>query len=142
MSKIGRNDQCACGSGKKYNKCCMGKDQGESRALNEEEMRKFAAHDDRPSYCYQKGDEDDLPEEGFLDESLKEKMRQDFIAEFDHLEFADKVMHLTNMLETKDDMIPSVAFESFDKLQSSADTGTGREQVNRIYRIKTKSVSC
>lgn len=25
MPKIGRNDPCPCGSGKKYKKCCMGK---------------------------------------------------------------------------------------------------------------------
>lgn len=25
--KIGRNEPCACGSGKKYKKCCLGKDQ-------------------------------------------------------------------------------------------------------------------
>lgn len=25
--KIGRNDPCSCGSGKKYKKCCMRKDQ-------------------------------------------------------------------------------------------------------------------
>ncbi|MBP9639158.1 MAG: SEC-C domain-containing protein [Enterococcus sp.] len=24
--KIGRNDPCPCGSGKKYKKCCLGKD--------------------------------------------------------------------------------------------------------------------
>jgi hypothetical protein len=30
--KIGRNDPCPCGSGKKYKKCCLGKDQ-EARAL-------------------------------------------------------------------------------------------------------------
>jgi tetratricopeptide (TPR) repeat protein len=27
MSKIGRNDPCPCGSGKKYKKCCLAKDQ-------------------------------------------------------------------------------------------------------------------
>lgn len=27
MTKIGRNDLCPCGSGKKYKKCCMGKDE-------------------------------------------------------------------------------------------------------------------
>ena len=27
MSKIGRNDLCPCGSGKKYKKCCMVKDE-------------------------------------------------------------------------------------------------------------------
>ncbi|MFT4929149.1 MAG: hypothetical protein ACI8WB_005279, partial [Phenylobacterium sp.] len=26
MSKISRNDPCLCGSGKKYKKCCMAKD--------------------------------------------------------------------------------------------------------------------
>ena len=28
--KIGRNDSCPCGSGKKYKKCCLGKDDGEN----------------------------------------------------------------------------------------------------------------
>lgn len=27
MSKIGRNDPCPCGSGKKYKNCCLGKKQ-------------------------------------------------------------------------------------------------------------------
>jgi len=113
----------------------MDKDQAKSRAQHEEEMRKSAAHDDRPSYSYQKGDEDELPEVGFRDEDLDEKMHLDFIAEFDHLEFADKVKHLTNMLEMKDDVIPSVAFESFDILQSSADTGIRRVEVNKCIDL-------
>ncbi|MCB9338662.1 MAG: SEC-C domain-containing protein [Lewinellaceae bacterium] len=25
VSKVGRNDPCPCGSGKKYKKCCMNK---------------------------------------------------------------------------------------------------------------------
>ena len=37
--KVGRNDPCPCGSGKKYKQCCMKKDQEEERkklaALNE-----------------------------------------------------------------------------------------------------------
>ena len=28
MSKIGRNDVCPCGSGKKYKKCCLSNGQG------------------------------------------------------------------------------------------------------------------
>jgi preprotein translocase subunit SecA len=32
-SKIGRNEPCWCGSGKKYKKCCAGKDQSENAAL-------------------------------------------------------------------------------------------------------------
>ncbi len=34
MNKIGRNDPCPCGSGKKYKRCCLAKDQQvESAAL-------------------------------------------------------------------------------------------------------------
>jgi tetratricopeptide (TPR) repeat protein len=32
MAKIGRNDPCACGSGKKYKKCCMARDEAATRA--------------------------------------------------------------------------------------------------------------
>src|SRR5271166_2856286 len=32
MAKIGRNDPCACGSGKKYKKCCMASDEAAARA--------------------------------------------------------------------------------------------------------------
>ncbi|MCP4388788.1 MAG: zinc chelation protein SecC, partial [Gammaproteobacteria bacterium] len=32
MGKIGRNDPCPCGSGKKYKRCCLGKE-APTRAL-------------------------------------------------------------------------------------------------------------
>ena len=32
MAKPGRNDPCPCGSGKKYKKCCLAKDQAHKRA--------------------------------------------------------------------------------------------------------------
>jgi hypothetical protein len=34
MTKIGRNDPCPCGSGKKYKKCCLEKDLAERRELS------------------------------------------------------------------------------------------------------------
>ena len=38
MTGAGRNDPCPCGSGKKFKKCCLGKDRGsEARILREEE---------------------------------------------------------------------------------------------------------
>ncbi|NGX62380.1 MAG: hypothetical protein K940chlam9_01877, partial [Chlamydiae bacterium] len=33
MTKVGRNDPCPCGSGKKYKNCCMKKDQEEQTAV-------------------------------------------------------------------------------------------------------------
>jgi tetratricopeptide (TPR) repeat protein len=32
MAKIGRNDRCPCGSGKKYKKCCLAGDEAAARA--------------------------------------------------------------------------------------------------------------
>ena len=32
MAKIGRNDRCPCGSGKKYKQCCLAKDEAAERA--------------------------------------------------------------------------------------------------------------
>lgn len=34
-SKIGRNDSCPCGSGKKYKKCCLSKDTLVQRATSD-----------------------------------------------------------------------------------------------------------
>ena len=31
MAKIGRNDPCPCGSGKKYKKCCLASDEAAAR---------------------------------------------------------------------------------------------------------------
>ena len=42
MSKIGRNDPCPCGSGKKYKKCCLKKDQeAESERQTIESLRQM-----------------------------------------------------------------------------------------------------
>jgi tetratricopeptide (TPR) repeat protein len=60
MAKIGRNDPCACGSGKKYKKCCMAGDEAAARAA-----RPAAAPARRPSLAsiFQERDElDELTE--------------------------------------------------------------------------------
>lgn len=36
MSKIGRNDLCSCGSGKKFKKCC--EEKGKTKKLNPERI--------------------------------------------------------------------------------------------------------
>jgi hypothetical protein len=43
MSKIGRNDPCYCGSGKKYKKCCLTKDEnaGQKKQLRNEKVSKI-----------------------------------------------------------------------------------------------------
>ena len=40
--KVGRNDRCHCGSGKKYKQCCLAKDEAAERALREKAAAKAA----------------------------------------------------------------------------------------------------
>jgi soluble cytochrome b562 len=47
MAKIGRNDLCPCGSGKKYKKCCMASDEAAARAARPAQPAAVAAR--RPS---------------------------------------------------------------------------------------------
>lgn len=41
--KIGRNDPCPCGSGKKYKHCCMGKKKEATKSYTQTGQRKFKA---------------------------------------------------------------------------------------------------
>ena len=41
MSKIGRNDPCPCGSGKKYKKCCLNKSQSLPASFARSKIRQF-----------------------------------------------------------------------------------------------------
>jgi hypothetical protein len=45
VTKPGRNDPCTCGSGKKYKKCCLEKDQLTERAALAEMAAKIAAYE-------------------------------------------------------------------------------------------------
>src|SRR5271157_6089232 len=63
MAKIGRNDPCACGSGKKYKKCCMARD--EAAALAERPARPAAVPRRQPSlasYFQEHNEPDELTE--------------------------------------------------------------------------------
>jgi hypothetical protein len=60
MAKIGRNDPCACGSGKKYKKCCMASD--EAAALAERPARQAAVAARPPSLASYVQEHDELDE--------------------------------------------------------------------------------
>ena len=63
MAKIGRNDLCPCGSGKKYKKCCMASDETAARAARP--AQPAAAAPRRPSlasYLQQHDELDELTE--------------------------------------------------------------------------------
>jgi tetratricopeptide (TPR) repeat protein len=63
MAKIGRNDPCACGSGKKYKKCCMASDVAAVRAARPAQPAAVPAR--RPSlasYVQEHDERDELTE--------------------------------------------------------------------------------
>lgn len=51
MAEQGRNDPCPCGSGKKYKKCCLVKDEADARAARAtaEAERQEAADEQEPA---------------------------------------------------------------------------------------------
>jgi tetratricopeptide (TPR) repeat protein len=63
MAKIGRNDPCACGSGKKYKKCCMASDEAAALAARTAQPAAVAARQPSLASYFQEHDElDDLTE--------------------------------------------------------------------------------
>ena len=60
MAKIGRNDPCACGSGKKYKKCCMASDEAADRAAQPVQPAVVSAR--RPSLAGYVQEHDELDE--------------------------------------------------------------------------------
>jgi tetratricopeptide (TPR) repeat protein len=59
MAKIGRNDPCACGSGKKYKKCCMARDEAAARAV---QPAAVPARPSRANYFQEHDERDELTE--------------------------------------------------------------------------------
>lgn len=89
MAKIGRNDPCRCGSGKKYKKCCLAKD--EALAVTEAAQQRAAP----PMLMLEDDGLDalsnsvvDLIHGGRLDEAMAacEKLQRDYPEVIDGLE--------------------------------------------------------
>lgn len=59
MAKIGRNDPCACGSGKKYKKCCMARDEAAARAARPAQPAAAPARQPSLASYFQEPDERD-----------------------------------------------------------------------------------
>src|ERR1700733_6046571 len=60
MAKIGRNDPCPCGSGKKYKKCCLASDEAAARAARPAQPAAVPAR--RPSLASYVQEHDQLDE--------------------------------------------------------------------------------
>ena len=94
MAKPGRNDPCPCGSGQKYKRCCLAKDQEAERAALKaaaEARAAEAAQDEHDFYAADEEDEltrdsnaiIDLVHEGKLDEA--EKAAREFLDRYPYV---------------------------------------------------------
>ena len=97
MAKTGRNDPCPCGSGNKYKKCCLTKDEVAEReqlaaavqppaspphlsSVAQEIARKLAVHDDTDELVDASNAVVDLVHAGKLDEA--EQAARDLLGQF------------------------------------------------------------
>jgi hypothetical protein len=97
MAKTGRNDPCPCGSGNKYKKCCLAKDEATGRerlaaavqppaspphlsSVAQEIARRLAVHDDTDELVDASNAVVDLVHAGKLDEA--EQAARDLLVRF------------------------------------------------------------
>lgn len=80
MAKIGRNAPCSCGSGKKYKKCCLAKDEEARRSrLEDQEKRAIQAR-------RQAEEDDELFEDALDEEESEDEPHDDALDEIDDQE--------------------------------------------------------
>jgi len=114
MAKIGRNDPCSCGSGKKYKRCCLAVDQAAktaARAPLDPELSRVTPTLDLDDYDdYEELEQlsnrvPELIEEGRLDEA--EKVCQDLLHRFP--DAIDGVERLGHVYEVRGDPTTAAA---------------------------------
>jgi tetratricopeptide (TPR) repeat protein len=108
MAKIGRNDPCSCGSGKKYKRCCLAVDQVAARRPPDLEPSRLVPTFPQDDF----GDLDslsnravDLIDEGRLDEA--EKVCQDLLHRFP--DASDGIERLGHVCEARGDPTTAAA---------------------------------
>ncbi len=99
MEKIGRNDPCPCGSGKKYKNCCLGKeDQEPEKSMNERLMEEIGEQlGDRKFGSLEEANE-------FMARFMERKAS---VSQIDFLGLSSQQIHrmLYHSLETLEDMV-------------------------------------
>jgi len=84
MAKIGRNAPCPCGSGKKYKKCCLAKEEEARRSrLEDQEKEQLQAK-------RQTEEDEELFEDALDEEEYEEELQEDDIEETDDEEEMDE----------------------------------------------------
>lgn len=125
MSKIGRNDPCPCGSGKKYKKCCLAKDEEAQQAARQKEMADAkVAQEQRISEQKEKlissvaAPEKELRKTQKL--KLAEKKRKAFWGNFNAADYEGKIAIFMEELDDTGWMCRDVAFDMLKGIHHEA----------------------
>lgn len=136
--KISRNDPCPCGSGKKYKKCCMQKDEEARRVQRiEEQLENEKPIEAQPEGQRQRPEDEVLPEFSLTAESepsakaakAKNPHTKALDArwqEFEAQDYDDQIAVFLKTLEEPDLMDDQMAFEMLDTIH-----GTTKEPEQR-----------
>ena len=85
MAKVGRNEPCPCGSGKKYKKCCLTKDE-ETKRSRLEALEKKRLEAEREAEQDEELFEDALEDEDVEDEEVEDEPGEESVDEADEAE--------------------------------------------------------
>jgi hypothetical protein len=142
MGKIGRNDPCPCGSGKKYKKCCLEKDEEEARRM----LAAAAVDDD--------DDDDDDDDEAGVDKELEyaqafmHQMRKDekkrasperkrwirFWEEIEEAPVDEKIERAGELIESYPEFKGELAFSLMDILRKPLQKSGRAKDLDKLIR--------
>ncbi|MCG3119581.1 MAG: hypothetical protein ALAOOOJD_02011 [bacterium] len=157
--KLGRNDPCHCGSGKKYKKCCLEKDEAANRTLLPEDFvgedeeyvdeetddvleSETETENDTADWDIEDDDDDDDDEDEYDDEYEEEEdddeSKVDVKAvnqrweEFEKQDYEGKIALFLKTVEEPELMDDEMAFEMLNTLYDQTTTPPQRERYDTL----------
>lgn len=123
MSMTGRNEPCTCGSGKKYKRCCLDKDQAEQRVQRDAQQLLPPAN---AASWREESDAWDAAEDWEEDPYMEE-----LYSRFDTADFAERLVMFRELVSQRQGTEGDL-FDIFAVLQESATDDMSRRELNII----------
>ncbi len=130
MSKIGRNDPCHCGSGKKYKKCCLDKDaENASKNLYVPIKEAYERNNAFPDNAENKSDWENSPEKSYYDDfngDSEEDSEEDFDDEFidsehEKISIHKQIIEDSPPMNKEQEALVNAWYEEYKKIDNSPD---------------------
>jgi hypothetical protein len=119
---VGRNDTCPCGSGKKYKKCCLAKDEAQAHQASASRV----AIEPKPD-----ADREETPEPP--PDPRREAWDARYV-EFDSAVYEDRIAIFTRTLDEPELMNGEMAFEMLNMLHDQAAEHNERDRFDALTR--------